>query len=116
MGKLKTLLRRLKYNAKYLIKANTEIPVNFRIFERRNTNFQKFLIRECLGSTNLDMKIDLNEKIQIFGKFTDKYEISNDIFSNYDFSNKKLKPAFFNIADVKVPYEASRLQYLQKEF
>ena len=26
----------------------------------------------------------------------------------------KLKPAFFNIADVKVPYEASRLQYLQK--
>ena len=114
MGKLKTLLRRLKYNAKYLIKANTEIPLNFRIFERRNTNFQKFLIRECLGSTNLDMKIDLNEKIQIFGKFTDKYEISNDIFSNYDFSNKKLKPAFFNIADVKVPYEASRLQYLQK--
>ena len=114
MGKLKTLLRRLKYNAKYLIKANNEIPVNFRIFERRNTNFQKYLLRECLGSTNLDMKIDLNEKIQIFGKFTDKYEISNDIFSNYDFANKKLKPAFFNIADVKVPYEASRLQYLQK--
>ena len=39
MGKLKTLLRRLKYKAKYLIKANNEIPVNFRIFERRNTNF-----------------------------------------------------------------------------
>ena len=33
---------------------------------------------------------------------------------NFDFSNKKLKPAFFNKADVKVPYEASRLQYLQK--
>ena len=114
MAKLKTLLKRLKYNTKYLIKANNEIPSNFKILERRNTNFQKFLIKECLGASNLDMKIDLNEKIQIFGKFTNKYEISNDIFSNYDFSNKKLKPAFFNIADVKVPYEASRLQYLQK--
>ncbi|GIR20731.1 hypothetical protein CM15mP35_09920 [bacterium] len=68
MGKLKTLLRRLKYNAKYLIKANNEIPSNFRIFERRNTKFQKFLLRECIGSTNLNMKIDLNDKIQIFGQ------------------------------------------------
>ena len=114
MAKLKTLLKRLKYNTKYLFKTKNEIPSNFRIFERRHTKFQQFLIRECLGTTNLDKKIDLNEKIQIFGKFTDRYEISNDIFSNYDFSNKKLKPAFFNIADVKVPYEASRLQYLQK--
>ena len=45
---------------------------------------------------------------------TDKYELSEDIFTNFDFSNRKLKPAFFNKADVKVPYEASRLQYLQK--
>ena len=67
MAKLKTLLKRLKYNTKYLIKANNEIPLNFRIFERRNTNFQQFLIRECLGATNMDMKIDLNEKIPIFG-------------------------------------------------
>ena len=115
MAKLKTLLKRLKYNTKYVIKAKNEIPLNFRIFERRHTKFQQFLLRNCLGATNLDKRIDLNEKIQIFGKFTDIYEISNDIFSNYDFSNKKLKPAFFNIADVKVPYEASRLQYLQQE-
>ena len=114
MGKLKTLLKRLKYNTKYYFKNNNEIPSNFRIFERRNTNFQQFLLKECLGAAHLDKKIDLNKKIQIFGKFTDQYESSNDIFSNYDFSNKKLKPAFFNIADVKVPYEASRLQYLQK--
>ena len=95
MAKLKTLLKRLKYNTKYLFKTKNEIPSNFRIFERRHTKFQQFLIRECLGTSNLDKKIDLNEKIQIFGKFTDRYEISNDIFSNYDFSNKKLKPAFF---------------------
>ena len=55
----------------------------------------------------------MNDKLKIFGKYSDNYEISKDIFSNFEFSNKKLKPAFFNIADVKVPYEASRLQYLQ---
>ena len=31
MGKLKTLLKRLKYNFKYLFKSNNEIPSNFRI-------------------------------------------------------------------------------------
>ena len=114
MANLKTLLKRLKYNARYLIKANVEIPSNFKIFERRSTNFHRFLLKECIGPKDSDIEIDLNKQIQIFGKFTDKYEISNDIFANYDFSKKKLKPAFFNIADVKVPYEASRLQYLQK--
>ena len=114
MTNLKTLFKRLKYNTRYLIKANVEIPSNFRVFERRNTNFHLFLLRECIPHTDGDTEIDLNKQIQIFGKFTDRYEISNDIFSNYDFYNKKLKPAFFNIADVKVPYEASRLQYLQK--
>ena len=31
MGKLKTLLKRLKYNFKYLLNSNNEIPSNFRI-------------------------------------------------------------------------------------
>ena len=114
MTNFKTLLKKLKYNTRYLIKANLEIPSNFRIFERRNTNFHHFLLKECTVPKDWDIEVDLNKQIQIFGKFTNKYEISNDIFTNYDFSNKKLKPAFFNIADVKVPYEASRLQYLQK--
>ena len=114
MTNLKTLLKKLKYNARYLIKANVEIPSNFRIFERRNTNFHHFFLKECTVPKYRDIEIDLNKQTQIFGKFTDKYVISKDIFTNYDFSKKKLKPAFFNIADVKVPYEASRLQYLQK--
>ena len=114
MTNLKTLLKRLKYNTRFLINSNAEIPSNFRIFERRNTNFHHFILKECTVPKDGDREVDLNKQIQIFGKFTDKYEISNDIFTNYDFSNKKLKPAFFNIADVKVPYEASRLQYLQK--
>ncbi len=114
MTNLKTLLKRLKYNTRFLINSNVEIPSNFRIFERRNTNFHHFILKECIVPKDVDREVDLNKQIQIFGKFTDKYEISNDIFTNYDFSNKKLKPAFFNIADVKVPYEASRLQYLQK--
>ena len=114
MTNLKTLLKRLKYNTRFLINSNVEIPSNFSIFERRNTNFHHFILKECFVPKDGDREVDLNKQIQIFGKFTDKYEISNDIFTNYDFSNKKLKPAFFNIADVKVPYEASRLQYLQK--
>jgi len=114
MTNFKTLLKRLKYNTRYLIKANLEIPSNFRVVERRNTNFHHFLLKECSVPKDWEIEVDLNKQIQIFGKFTNKYEISNDIFTNYDFSNKKLKPAFFNIADVKVPYEASRLQYLQK--
>ena len=38
MAKLKTLLKRLKYNTKYLIKANNEIPSNFKIFEFFHSN------------------------------------------------------------------------------
>ena len=114
MANFKTLLKRFKYNTRYLIKSNVKIPSNFRILKRRNTQFQHFLLSECINTMNRNMKIDLNDKVQIFGKFSDKYEISNDIFTDFEFSNRNLKPAFFDIADVKVPYEASRLQYLQK--
>ena len=48
-------------------------------------------------------------------KKTDQLIISNDIFNNVDFKfHNKVIPAYFNKGDVKVPYEASRLQFLQK--
>ena len=37
-----------------------------------------------------------------------------DFFNNFKFRNNVKKPAFFNKADVKVPYEIGRLQFLQK--
>lgn len=111
MSSFKTNLRNIKYNISYLLKPNVKIPSEFRLLERKKTKHQNFFQKNFTSGNN--NKVDLNDKVKIFGKYSDNYEISKDIFSNFEFSNKKLKPAFFNTADVKVPYEASRLQYLQ---
>ena len=107
-----TLLRKIKYNLRYLFGAKISIPSEFKLFERRKTNYEKFINTHCKPSP--EDEVNLNDSLKIFGKVSNGYKLSKDIFSNYDFSNKKLKPAFFNVADVKVPYEASRFQYLQK--
>ena len=112
MISLKTLLKKIKYNFFYSFKLQIKIPSNYRILTRRDSQYQEFIINECRSSHFNE--VDLNDNVKIFGKHSNKYELSKDIFSNFDFSNKKLKPAYFNKADVKVPYEASRLQYLQK--
>ena len=112
MNLFSTLLRKIKYNITYFFGSKITIPSEFRLFERRKTNYETFINKYCRATS--DNKVNLNDELKIFGKSSDDYELSKDIFSNFDFSNKKLKPAYFNIADVKVPYEASRLQYLQK--
>ena len=112
MFNLITILKRVKYKFYNLFNSEKEIPTKYKLFERRDTSYQHFINKFCQVSTKNE--INLDEEIKIFGKSTDHYIISRDIFSNFDFAKKKLKPAFFNIADVKVPYEASRLQYLQK--
>ena len=112
MFNLITILKRIKYQFYNLFNSEKSIPSNYKLFERRDTSYQHFINKFCRVST--ENEISLDEEIKIFGKSTDQYILSRDIFSNFDFANKKLKPAFFNLADVKVPYEASRLQYLQK--
>ena len=112
MSSFKTYLRKIKYNLKYSFASDIEIPSEFKIFTRKNTKYQNFIYDYC--KPDPESEVDLNKNLKIFGMVTDKYELSKDIFTNFDFSNRKLKPAFFNTADVKVPYEASRLQYLQK--
>ncbi len=112
MSSFKTFLRKIKYNLKYLFTSDLHIPTDFKIFTRKNSTYQNFIYDHC--KSDEEEEIDLNKNLKIFGMVTDKYELSEDIFTNFDFSNRKLKPAFFNKADVKVPYEASRLQYLQK--
>jgi len=107
-----TFLRKIKYNLTYLFGASISIPSEFRLFERRNSDYEKFINKHC--RSNSKSEVNLNENFKIFGKLSYDFELSKDIFSNFDFSKKKLKPAYFNVADVKVPYEASRLQYLQK--
>ena len=71
MDNFKTLLKRFKYNTRYLIKANVKIPSNFRILKRRNTQFQHFFLSECINTMDQDVKIDVNDKVQRFGKFSD---------------------------------------------
>jgi len=112
MFNLITNLKRFKYQFYNLLNSEKSIPSNYKLFERRDTSYQYFINNFCRVST--ENEISLDEEIKIFGKSTNQYILSRDIFANFDFANKKLKPAFFNIADVKVPYEASRLQYLQK--
>ena len=112
MFSLITILKKIKYHFTFLILSEKEIPLKFNLFERRTTSYEKFINTHCRNA--LAEKINLDKEVKIFGKLTNQYIISKDIFSDYDFTNKRLKPAFFNCADVKVPYEASRLQYLQK--
>lgn len=111
MSSFKTVLRKIKYNLSYFFGSDLKYPSNFRFFVRRDTKFQKFINQNCRPNPN--EMVDLNN-IKIFGQHSKQYVLTNDIFTKYKFSNKKLKPAYFNVADVKVPYEASRLQYLQK--
>ena len=112
MSSLVTILKRAKYQFYNLLNSEKEIPSKYKLLQRRDTSFQHFVNKFCKVSS--ENEINLDKDIKIFGKSTDQYILSKDIFTNFDFTNKKLRPAFFNLADVKVPYEASRLQYLQK--
>ena len=112
LNKLTSMLRRIKFNLINLFGSDVNIPSEFKILQRKETNYESFINQHL---NYLSKKtVDLYDDLKIFGKDLKEYELSKDIFSDFDFSNKKLKPAFFNVADVKVPYEASRLQYLQK--
>ena len=55
----------------------------------------------------------LSKKVYVFGRKVD-IVFNMDFFNNFKFRNNVKKPAFFNKADVKVPYEIGRLQFLQK--
>ena len=112
LNKLISLLRRIKFNLINLFGSDVNIPSEFKILQRKETNYESFINKQL---NYLPKKtVDLYDDLKIFGKDLKEYELLKDIFSDFDFSNKKLKPAFFNVADVKVPYEASRLQNLQK--
>ena len=112
MFNLKKYLKKTKYNFTYFFKPKIELPKKTKKFIRKETKFQDFIYQNCRPNKN--NLVDIAGNLKIFGKTTNNYILSKDIFSEFDFTNKKLKPAYFNIADVKVPYEASRLQYLQK--
>ena len=107
----KLLLKRIKYNSKNIFAENINIPSDFKTFQYNFPKYYIYFLEFLLSNQN----IEIDSSLKIFGKKTDKFIISNDIFNNIDFKfHNKVKPAYFNKGDVKVPYEASRLQFLQK--
>ncbi len=106
-------LRKFKYEINNLFKKPPLIPDNFDQGKWKD----KSKIYDLLGTIGNDLTQDLNLiDMKIFGEsVNNNWIVGTDFFKKYEFSNRKLKPAYFNIADVKVPYEASRLQHLQKQ-
>ena len=106
-------LRKFKYEINNLFKKPPLIPDNFDQGKWKD----KSKVYDLLATIGKDLTQDLNLiDMKIFGEsVNNNWIVGADFFKSYDFSSRKLKPAFFNIADVKVPYEASRLQHLQKQ-
>lgn len=110
---MRRFLRKFKYEINNLFKKPPVIPSNFDQGKWKG----KSKIYDLLVTLGKDLTQDLNLiDMKLFGEsVNNSWIVGTDFFKGYDFSNRKLKPAFFNIADVKVPYEASRLQHLQKQ-
>ena len=118
MGKyIFTFLRRIKFNINYMFNSVIQIPTNTQRLKFTNPKYFEtildYLEQSDLVEENLSQV--LNRYI-VFGKKINQEEFSMDIFTGFDFklTKNKFKPAYFNLADVKVPYEAGRLQGLQK--
>ena len=121
-----TLLKRLKYNLSHLFSKEKTIPDTSRLFNKiaNNHTIDNFIseyFRDNVDSYDYGLKVFGKELWHSPGwgdvslLEPNIYRFSEDIFSSYDFPSTKLKPAYFNIADVKVPYELSRLQFIQKK-
>ena len=112
-----TFLKRIKFNVKYLYNTPIQVPTNLETYTYRNPKyFDKIL--DYLDHADIveENLLQVIKRYIVFGKEIDQKNFSEDIFTGYDFKSKKkkFKPAYFNVADVKVPYEIGRLQGLQK--
>jgi hypothetical protein len=109
---MKRYLRKLKYEFTSYKSEPKNIPTHF----DQGTWKENTSILNLFSNADFDLLTDLKlDEMKIFGKVNKSWILNTDFFNDYNFKNKKLKPAYFNTADVKVPYEASRLQYLQKQ-
>ena len=107
----KILLQKIRFKFRNLLAKKISIPSKFKNFEYRVPKYHDLLVSYLIS--NSDKEINYSKKI--FGKKTNKFISSKDIFNDVDFKkHNKFIPAYFNKGDVKVPYEASRLQFFQK--
>ena len=56
MNLFRTFLRRIKYNLTYLFGSRINIPSEFRLFERRKTNYEAFINKHCRLTSNNKVK------------------------------------------------------------
>ncbi len=95
---------------KYIKSDETYIYSHPDYFSYLVTAISKDLKKEELIKTFEDFNL---KQTYVFGKKVD-IRFNIDFFNNFKFGKNVKKPAFFNKADVKVPYEIGRLQFLQK--
>jgi len=116
MYRLLNLLRKIKYNFFISKKINIKKITSSKKLKYKKTNLDNFLVNILPLLINQYEDFDRSSKF-VFGKKLNKNIISlnEDIFNSYKFNFKRFKPAYFNKADVKVPYEVARLQGLQIE-
>ena len=65
MNLISTFLRKFKYNLTYLFGSKINIPSDFRLLERRKTNYETFINKHCRATS--DHKVNLNDDLKIFG-------------------------------------------------
>ncbi len=65
MYSFKTYLKKAKYSINNLLGPHPEIPSNFRLLSRRDSDYQRFIISYCSPSDK--QLVNLNEKLKIFG-------------------------------------------------
>jgi len=108
------------YNFLFLFKRNRYI--NYKTSGTKYTYTHPDYFQELLSAISFNVNKKelsktfqnfLSKKAYVFGRKVD-IVFNKDFFNNFQFSNNVKKPAFFNKADVKVPYEIGRLQFLQK--
>ena len=113
---LLTLLKKIKYELTYILKSTSEKNryedlKNFRLLPSMLDDIKKIFWQISDDDTVHSIPFI------VFGKdITPKIDETLspfDDFCDFKFNSKKLKPAYFNKADVKVPYEKSRFQFLQ---
>jgi hypothetical protein len=116
MYRIFTFLREVKYYFFSSKKINIKKITSTKNLKYKKTNLDNFLINTIPLLINQYEDFERSSKF-VFGKKLDKdiVFLNEDIFNSYKFNFKRFKPAYFNKADVKVPYEMARLQGLQIE-
>ena len=72
LKKLISPLRRIKFNLTHLFGSDVNIPSEFKLFQRKETNYESFINQHLNYLSN--KTVDLYDDLKIFGKDLKEYE------------------------------------------